>query len=229
MERALAYSKKNRLKDIIPKGYEGMSKVCRKVKDMKCYRQNLQLMIDAAFVENDSLYLAAGYSRLGSSLIEKPDRNFRQADSLLRRSLEISLIRKDTSGIAFAMANIGYNYYLERMYDSSLISYNKSLKYSIPAKLYSASANSLGNIGTIYRDLGNPEKSIIYYHKAIDQAKKENDWYNLQWVYKDMSEMYLRIRDTSNAFKSFVLFKKFSDSCIIKENTQGLTDAEVAL
>ena len=38
--------------------------------------------------------------------------------------------------------------------------YNQSLEYSIPAKIYSTSANALGNLGTIYRDLGETEKSI---------------------------------------------------------------------
>ena len=42
-----------------------------------------------------------------------------------------------------------------------------------------------------------------------------------------MSDMYLRSKDTSNAFKSYVLYKQFSDSLIIKENTQGLADARI--
>ncbi len=113
------------------------------------------------------------------------------------------------------------------MYDSSLVYYNKSLKYSLPAKRFSSSANSLGNIGTIYRDLENPEKAIEYYQKAIDQAKMVNDWYNLQWIYLDMSNMYLKSNDTSNAYISYVLYKKFSDEWIKSETIKGLTDARI--
>ena len=40
-------------------------------------------------------------------------------------------------------------------------------------------ANSLGNLGTIYRDMGDTEKSIKYYHKSIEQAKQEEDMYDL--------------------------------------------------
>jgi LytS/YehU family sensor histidine kinase len=42
-----------------------------------------------------------------------------------------------------------------------------------------------------------------------------------------MSEMYLRNRDTSNAFNSYVLFKKYSDTLIKTTNIQGLSDARV--
>jgi LytS/YehU family sensor histidine kinase len=42
-----------------------------------------------------------------------------------------------------------------------------------------------------------------------------------------MSEMYLRQKDTANAYKTYVLFKKYSDSYILKTNSQGLTDARI--
>jgi LytS/YehU family sensor histidine kinase len=43
----------------------------------------------------------------------------------------------------------------------------------------------------------------------------------------DMSDMYLSLKDTANAYKSYVLFKKYSDSNIKKENSQGLADARI--
>src|SRR5690606_25542221 len=39
--------------------------------------------------------------------------------------------------------------------------------------------------------------------------------------------LYLAERDTTNAFRSFVLFKQFNDSVIIKRSSQGLTEARV--
>ena len=80
------------------------------------------------------------------------------------------------------------------MYDSSIFYYEKSIKYSAHANLYATSANSLGNLGTIYSDLREPEKAIAYYKKGIDQAKKVNDIYELWWIYRDMSNMYLQTK-----------------------------------
>ena len=227
----ISISKKIGLKGLIPESYWGQASVYNTIGDLKGYRQNLLLMIEAGFAENDSVSAEVGYSRLGTSFCGdsaiSQRRDFRQADSLLKKSLEISLLRKDTSVAAFSLANIGWNFYLEKMYDSSLYYYERSLKYSLPGNLISASANSLGNIGTIYRDLGDPDRSIKFYTKAIDQAKKVNDIYNLQWIYMDMSNMYLKLKDTSNAFNTYVLYKKYSDSYIRKESSQGLADARL--
>jgi len=230
-EKGIALSKKNGMKGIIPNSYFGQANVYNTIGDLNGYRQNLQLMIDAGFAENDSLSAEIGYYRLGTSFCgdsaASERRNYKHADSLLRRGLDISLKTMDTSIIASSLANIGWNYYLEKMYDSALDYYNKSLKYSIPAKIYSASANSLGNIGTIYRDLKKHEEAIKYYQKAIDQAKIAHDWYDMQWIYLDMSNMYIQSGDTSNAYINFVLYKKFSDAWTKSENIKGLADARI--
>jgi len=230
-EKGIELSKKEGLKGIIPRSYSGQADVYITVRDTAKYKRNIRLMIDAGIAEGDNASAAKGCYVLGTwfcgdSTIAKR-RNFRQADSLLRKSLEISLLLQDTSTTASSLANIGWNFYLEKMYDSSLVYYSKSLKYSLPARIFSSSANSLGNIGTIYRDLENPGKAIEYYQKAIAQAKMVDDWYNLQWVYLDMSNMYLKSNDTSNAYLSYVLYKKFSDEWIKSRTFKGLTEARI--
>jgi hypothetical protein len=122
---------------------------------------------------------------------------------------------------------MGWNYYLAKMYDSSIVCYNRSLKISIPAKLQGVPANALGNLGSIYRDINDMAKSLECYRRSLEFALNEKDWYNLQWVYKDMSDLYLRKGDTSNAYKNFVNFKEYSDKYLIKNNIQGLADATV--
>ncbi len=42
-----------------------------------------------------------------------------------------------------------------------------------------------------------------------------------------MSNLYLSLKDTSNAFKSYVLFKKYNDLYTLKTNTQGSADARI--
>jgi two-component system LytT family sensor kinase len=219
-------AKKNRLKGIIPLNYNRMKDVYDALGNQSEYRNSLRMLINAANDENDTIYLETGYYLLGTSLTSEK-RDFRRADSLLRRSLELSLIKKDSAFITRSLSNLGWNYYIEKKYDSAIICYNRSLSYSIPGKIYENSANSLGNLGTIFRDMGETEKSIAYYLKSIDQAKKIEDVYNLTWVYMDMSEMYLRKRDTSNAFNSYVLFKKYSDIQLTKSNTKGIADARI--
>ena len=222
----IAIAMEKDLKGVIPRAYYGIASVNMEAWNMAEYRNTLQHVIDASLAENDSLSLQIGYSRLGTSLTEKP-RDFKKADSLLRKAIEVSLVKRDSFYTSFSLANLGWNFYVEKMYDSSLFYYNKSLGYSIPADKFSVSSNSLGNIGTIFRDLKDPEKAINYYQKSIEQAKKGNDIYSLSWVYQDMSNMYLMNRDTNKAYETYVLFKRFSDSLLIQKNSQGMMNAKV--
>jgi tetratricopeptide (TPR) repeat protein len=228
---AIKIAQKEKLKKLIPASYAGQANVFNTVGDIPGYHDNLLNMINAGLAEGDTMTAVRGYYRLGTSLcgdtVTSERRNFRKADSLLRIGLKLSLIIKDTVTIASSMSNIGWNYYLDFMYDSSLFYYEKSLKYSIPGNLLAASANSLGNLGTIYSDLKEPGKAIKYYQKGIEQAKKVGDIYDLWWIYRDMSNMYIRIQDTSNAYRSYVQFKKYHDSYQYKSNIQGLADARM--
>jgi tetratricopeptide (TPR) repeat protein len=230
-EAAIEVAKKANLKEIIPSAYYRQADVYRSVGDTKQYLENIEMMIDAGFTGKDSSYAQLGLHILGTyfcgDTITSERRNFKLADSLLRRSLSIAMPRKDTSSIVLSMANLGWNFYLELMYDSAVYYYNKTLKYSIPAGLSSAAANCFGNLGTIYRDKGENKEALKYYQQGIEQAKKDNDLYNLWWIYRDMSDLYLWSKDTTNAFRNYVLFKKYSDQYNNKATKQGLADAQI--
>jgi tetratricopeptide (TPR) repeat protein len=218
---------KNKIKGLLPKIYEGKANVFNSIGDIEGYQRTLGEMIAAAKTENSNILLTRGLYLLGSNLIENK-RNFHQADSNLKACIERAIIVKDTFFISNGLANLGYNFYIEGMLDSSLMCYEKSLKYSITAgDLYSSTANALGNIGNIYRDWGKSEKAISYYKKSISFSGKVNDWYNLYWVYLDMSKMYLKLRDTSNAFQSYVLYKQYSDSTLFKNRNQWFSNARL--
>ncbi len=223
---SIEIARKKRLKGYIPMNYWGISQVYRNLANQAEYRNTLQLFIDAAIAENDTTYIKSGYLLLGTDFTNDK-RDFNKADSLLKKCFELSLMTNDTGNISHSLANLGWNSYLEKKYNDALEYYNRSLSYSVPSKQYIFSANSLGNKGTIYRDMGDVENSLKYYLESIEQAKMGNDIYDLQWVYGDMSEMYLRKKDTANAYLSFVLFKKYSDSWLKSTNLEGQAEAKI--
>jgi tetratricopeptide (TPR) repeat protein/two-component sensor histidine kinase len=216
---AIKLSEKEGFKLLIPRAYDGLAKVYNTVGDIDGYRRNLELMIDAGIKGKDTSSMLSGYITYGSSLSDR-NRNFIKADSLLSLAFKIASIKKDTTAILYSLSNRGWNFYNEKMYDSSRYYYEKSLKYM-------PTANSYGNLGNIYRDLGKTDLSISYYQKGIEEAKKMNDLYSLSWIHNDMSNMYLMKKDTGNAYKSYVQFKQFSDSMLKNQNTQGLSDAKI--
>lgn len=230
-ENVISTSRKHDIKGLIPWSYLGQAGVYESLGDLKSMRNSLIQMTKAGFAEKDTAIASEGYYRLGTSYCgdssKSARRNFVKADSLLRESKRLSELGNDSSILALAYANLGWNFYLEKMYDSSLVNYNRSLRYSLSDNKYSASVNSIGNMGTIYRDLGQYEKSLDYYRKAIARGILANDIYNLSWIYGDMSNLYLKLKDTSGAYQSYVQFKKYSDLLLVKSNTQGLADARI--
>jgi tetratricopeptide (TPR) repeat protein len=155
-ENAIAIAEKNKLKKIIPASYYNLIEVYVNLGNLKEQKNSLIKFIEESSIEHDTLFIEIGLQNLGKIYIEQ-DRNFKRADSLLRKCIEIARLKKDTLYIAWPMTDQGWNYYLEKDFDSAIKWYNQSLEYSVPAKIYYTSANALGNLGTIYRDLGDPE------------------------------------------------------------------------
>jgi hypothetical protein len=75
--------------------------------------------------------------------------------------------------------------------------------------------------------MGQKDKAVKYYKKGIQQAYSANDMYELWWIHRDMSDLYLQEGDTANAFRNYVLFKKYSDAYNKGLSSQGLADARL--
>ena len=219
--KSLALAEEKKLKGIIQKAYNGEADVYRAVNDLRAYADNLRNMINASLAEGDTLTAKTGLYRLGT-LFTEDLRDFRMANSTLKECIRLSLATGDSFQTSSAMANTGWNFYREKMLDSSMYYYQLSLKYS-----KGTSANSLGNIGTIYRDLGDFNRALKFYDKSLQMAKSDNDWYTLSWIYKDRSDLYLVIKDTAGAYKSYVRYKQFNDSLLAQRSTLGLAEARI--
>ncbi len=224
--KAIELAEKEKLKKIIPAAYDGLARVMNSAGDMKGYRKYLRLLIKSSMLEPDTTMAESGLLRLAVTFLDK-EINHASADSALRKCYSLALRVKDAYYSGSALADIGWNFYLQGKYDSSLYYYERSLKYSMHADTPGYSANSLGNIGNIYRDRGDYEMALKYYSKSIEDAMKVKDWYDLSWVYDDMNKLYLKMGDTSKAYSSFVLFKLYNDSLVMKRSNQGLADARL--
>lgn len=214
------------IKGMLQRGYWGLAEVYNSINDLDNYEKALQNIIELSLSENDSVSALRSFYYLGTLKGDRA-RNFKEADSLLSKSYELSLALKDTMLMSRSLANRGYNYYLAQDYNKSLELYKKSLKYGIIAKDWIIISNSYGNIGTIYRDMGETEKSFENYKLGIEYAYKVNDWYELYWIYKDMSDMYLKLKDTANAYLAYVKYKQFNDSTLYKNRNKWVSDATI--
>ncbi|MCU0456074.1 MAG: hypothetical protein MUE74_07205, partial [Bacteroidales bacterium] len=151
--KAIQLAEERKLQGIKPKAYDGKSGVYYAVNDLNERINNLRKMIETSLAEKDTLFAEDGLLRLGTVFTED-SRDFRIAAATLRECIRLSLAGRDTAYAAHAMANLGWNFYVEKMYDSALYYYQVALKLSVPTRVYGVSGNALGNLGTIYRDLG---------------------------------------------------------------------------
>jgi tetratricopeptide (TPR) repeat protein len=225
-EKSIDIAREAKIEKVIPYGNEGIANVMLAAGDTTGYRNFLEEMILSSFNESDTLHAQSGLLRLGNSYVEG-DRDNYKADSILRKCLQLSVISKNSYYSGFSCANLGWNFYLDRNYDSARFYYEKSLKYSIPGKHDGITANSLGNIGTIFRDKGIIQKAKSYYSKSLEYAHNLNDWYTLSWVHNDLNKLYLSVGDTSLAYRNYVLYKQYSDSLLSRRSNQGLADARI--
>lgn len=223
-EGNIQFAKNNNLDKIIPSAYNGLSVIYRNLDDTELRRKSLIMMADAAMKENDKESTAEAYFMLGDLGMEK-DSNFTYAIQNYQECLKIRKEMQDTSAISFLILRIGWNHYLNNELETALDYFLHSLEYSMPINLLKSITNAYGNIGTIYRDKKQYKKAIKYYKESIKYSEEAKDWYNLSWLYKDISDMFIDLNDYPKAYDNFVLHKQYSDSLDIMKYNTGLANA----
>jgi tetratricopeptide (TPR) repeat protein len=225
-EQGIDIARNKRIRGMVQRGYMGQANVYNNIDNLKEYEQALKKMIEASEDENDTIMMLQGLYLYGTLKGER-SWDYKLSDSLLRRSYELAVLVRDTMTIARSLGNLGFSNYLAANYKQAIELYDKSLEYSKAKNDMVMISNAYGNLGTIYRDMDKLEYSVINYKKGIDYARKVHDWYELYWIYRDMSDMYLKAGDTSNAYKNYVFYKKFSDSTMIRNRNQWLSEANI--
>ncbi|MCF8365049.1 MAG: histidine kinase [Bacteroidales bacterium] len=158
----------------------------------------------------DSARLERGYFRLGEIYLS--DSSFGLSEQNYLKSFAIDKALRDTTKMAFAMLRVAWVNFLHKDIGISIQRYNEALEYARRAGRKQSITNALGNLGTIYRDLGEFDKAIESYRESIKLSEEVADYYNLSWVYQDMSSMYAELKDFENAFKYYKLYKSYYDS-----------------
>ncbi len=223
-EKNISFAKKNKLKGVLPGAYSGLSYVYKNIDDTELRRKNLIMMADASIKEKNVKYTAEAYFMLGDIGMEK-DSNFTYAIQNYQESLKLRKELQDTIAISFLILRIGWNHYLNNELETALDYFFHSLEYSVPINKLPSITNAYGNIGTIYRDKKKYKKAIKYYKESIKYSMEGKDWYNLSWLYKDISDMFVDLDDYSKAYENYVLHKQYSDSLEMSKFSKGMSDA----
>lgn len=136
---------------------------------------------------------------------------FQEAIDANQKSYDVAASINDSIQMGAALNHIAwYNYEMGNL-EKSLEIYQKNLAF-YSDNLLNPLANIYGNMGNIYRDWERYPEAIGYYNKSIDLALKNNDLYNLSWLYKDISDLYERTGDYKQALEHMKLAAVYQDS-----------------
>jgi sensor histidine kinase YesM len=149
---------------------------------------------------------------------------FQQAIDANQKSFDMAASINDSSLMGGALNHMAWYYYEMGNLDKSLEIYTKNIAFYKTGG-GNVLANVYGNIGNIYRDWERYPEAIDYYNKSIDLSKKNNDIYNLSWLYGDISRMYERTGDYRQAYENQKLASVYSDSLMSANYQQTLAGA----
>lgn len=151
-------------------------------------------------------------------------KQFQQAIDANQQSYDMAASIGDSSLMGAALNHMAWYYYEMGNLDKSLEIYNKNMSfYKTGSGNYMA--NVYGNIGNIYRDWERYPEAIDYYNKSILLSKKNNDIYNLSWLYEDISRMYEHTGDYRQAYENQKLASVYGDSLLSANYQQTLAGA----
>ena len=217
---------KNNLKGVLPMSYGGLVNVYSAIDNQLEVKNNLEHMLEASLAENDLQNTYKAYLRKGH-LLRNEEQAFLEAEATYQKAFDCAQELNDTLKIIVAINSIAWNYYTQNKLDTSLVWFKSMLEYSTLINNFTHMSNSCGNLGTIYRDKKLFPKAFEYYQKGIEYAMNDRSWFNLSWIYDEMSKLYETNKDFEKAYHYQILFKLYSDSLNNNSLNQGLADARV--
>jgi tetratricopeptide (TPR) repeat protein len=111
-----------------------------------------------------------------------------------RRSEQCPLIAEAANQLGFLLMQRG-------KLKESLPLYQESLDLSLKAGLDKQICNTLGNLGTLYRNLGDYEKAGHYFTQALERATILDDRYSMSIIQGNMGLMYWLLGEHDKAMK----------------------------
>jgi len=143
-------------------------------------------------------------------------------------ALKKSLIEHDKFQEGRAYINIGDYYYYNSKYDSSLISYEKSLTLLKPINDNKSIASAYSNIGSIHFTKGNYKKAILNFKEAALFQSKTNDLQETAIIFNNIATVYYYTDDYDNSLtyyqKSLELKKRENDKSSIAKGLNNIAN-----
>ncbi|MCU0346519.1 MAG: histidine kinase [Saprospiraceae bacterium] len=126
---------------------------------------------------------------------------------------------------ALAYANLGYCYLNKRQYNEALELFNTAYPLFKDRK-----EKNLANIewwrGKIYEEQ-KAKKALKYYFKALEFAKKGQDYRQATGILKDIADLYAKDFDYKNAYDYQVLYNQAVERFMVEQRDNQIREMEI--
>lgn len=154
-------------------------------------------------------------------------KEFVTAIGYYQRSYDMAASAGDSVLMGIAINFMAWTYYEKGDLAKSLEIYEQNMGFTLPQGRSQTIANIYGNIGNIYRDWERFPEAIEYYQKSIDISRQAQDFFNLSWLYLDISQMYARMGDYRQAYESARLHAIYNDSLMASDYQRKIISAQL--
>lgn len=157
-----------------------------------------------AMLANDTLLNCISLLQLGQIKMYEDDPD--QAILLIDKSITSGLGKFMNQYLALAFNDLGYSWGLKAEYERQALFTHKSLGVYEDLKNDAGIAMTLGNLSTVYYQLGQKEKAIEYGKRSLKYREKANDIAKMSITCCNLSQYYLGISEAEAT--------KYKDLCI---------------
>ena len=144
-------------------------------------------------------------------------------------ALNLATKYNDIGGIANANYQIARNYNLLKKFKNSLPFLKKAEEGFKKTHNISALERVNSTYASYYRKIGNPQKAIVYYKKAVEYNLKLRDSSRLMYRYLGLSNSYRDLKDFKNAYYSYLNYKGMQKKVNDKKYYGELIELEARL
>jgi tetratricopeptide (TPR) repeat protein len=209
-------------KKIIADGWFGKALAYNTFEEFKSMYEAFQQYFTYADFQTEQRRISDAYRLTGAYF--RSINQFQQAIDANQQSYDMAASIGDSALMGGALNHMAWYYYEMGNLDKSLEIYRQNLTFYNTGS-GNVLANVYGNIGNIYRDWERYPEAIDYYNKSIQLSKKNNDIYNLSWLYEDISRMYERTGDYRQAYENQKMASVYGDSLMTANYQQTLAGA----
>jgi len=183
--------------------------------------------------DEKSIYIS--YVNTGNVYNEKseeennPDLNLLALENY-NKALPIALDPKKPDnriGAILLLGNIGNIYADLKEYDKAIKEYDHAIKLMDEEGYFPQSALVYNNLSGIYLDMKDLKNAQKFLKKGEEASLRSDSPDNMAQLYETYARYYEMVSDFPNAYKSHVLYKKYSDSLFNTDNAEKRRELEL--